>query len=106
VKSISIDCHEALGSLLSANTNGINVAFDSFDQTDIRKTVNLRNLMIQGFDTGTAGINIIGAAQGSNVNIEDCLINGIFASPGNGITDARSRGMLVVNNTTIRNFRG
>jgi hypothetical protein len=105
-KSISIDCHEIPGSILNAGTNGVNVAFDSFALTDTRKTVNLRNLMIQGFDSGLAGINIIGAGQGSNVYVEDTLITGEFGGSGNGIIDSRGRGMLVVNNTTIRNLGG
>src|ERR1700746_474884 len=40
-KSITIDCHEVFGSILSAGTDGINIAFDSFAATDVRKTVNL-----------------------------------------------------------------
>src|SRR6476660_8897403 len=52
-KSITIDCHEIFASVLNAGTAGINVAFDSFAATDVRKTVNLRNLMVQGFDSGT-----------------------------------------------------
>jgi parallel beta helix pectate lyase-like protein len=68
--------------------------------------VNLRNLMIQGFDSGLSGINVIGAGQGSNVYVEDTLITGEFGGSGNGIVDNRGRGMLVVNNTTIRNLGG
>src|SRR5580693_6901938 len=75
-KSITIDCHEILGSILSSATNGINIAFDSFGGGDTHKTVNLRNLMINGAATGVVGINITGTtgAAGSIVNIEDCLI--------------------------------
>src|SRR6185437_5301613 len=64
-KSITIDCHEVFGSVLNAGTSGVNIAFDSFAATDARKTVNLRNLMIQGFDSGTSGIHIFGAGTGS-----------------------------------------
>src|SRR2546426_2096071 len=46
-KSITIDCHEVFGSILSATVNGITVAFDSFGGTDVRKTVNIRNISIQ-----------------------------------------------------------
>src|SRR5438270_12451242 len=53
-KSITIDCHEIFGSVLNAGTNGVNIAFDSF--SDERKTVNLRNINSQGFDTGIIGI--------------------------------------------------
>src|ERR1700759_4594132 len=69
-KSITIDCHEVFGSILNAGTGGINVAFDSFAATDVRKTVNLRNIMIQGFDSGTTGIRLFGVGTGSFVNIE------------------------------------
>jgi hypothetical protein len=54
-KSITIDCHGTFGSILSAGTNGINVAFDSIAPTDVRKTVNIRALAIQGFDSGVTG---------------------------------------------------
>ncbi|MET4753848.1 right-handed parallel beta-helix repeat-containing protein [Bradyrhizobium sp. RT11b] len=105
-KSITIDCHEVYGSILNALTNGINVAFDSFAGTDVRKTVNLRNLSLQGFDTGLTGIRIFGAGAGSFVNIEDCLINGNFGSPGTGIADQRTNGTLNVVNTTVRDMGG
>lgn len=105
-KSITIDCHEVYGSILNALTNGINVAFNSFAGTDVRKTVNLRNLSLQGFDTGLTGIRIFGAGAGSFVNIEDCLINGNFGSPGTGIADQRTNGTLNVVNTTVRDMGG
>src|SRR3954465_10087528 len=50
-KSITIDCHEVFGSILNAGTNGINIAFDSFAGTDVRKTVNLRNINFNGFNS-------------------------------------------------------
>jgi hypothetical protein len=43
-KSITIDCHQTLGSILNTGTNGINIAFDSFAATDTRKDVRLRGL--------------------------------------------------------------
>jgi hypothetical protein len=105
-KSITIDCHEIIGSLLSTGTNAINIAFDSFGGGDTHKTVNLRNLMINGAVTGLVGINILGTtnAAGSIVNIEDCLINGNFAGTASGIFDGRNRGGITVTNTTIRNM--
>ncbi len=105
-KSITIDCHEIFGSILNASTNGINILFDSFAGTDVRKTVNIRNLNLQGADTGLNGIRIIGAGAGSFVNVEDCLINGNFGSPGTGIADQRTNGTLNVVNTTIRDMGG
>src|SRR6266700_6709309 len=64
-KAITIDCHEVFSSILNAGTNGINVAFDSF--SDVRKTVNIRNINLQGFDSGIIGIRIFGAGAGSFV---------------------------------------
>jgi hypothetical protein len=101
-KSISIDCHEILGSVLNAGTAGITVAYDSFASTDTRKTVNLRNLNFQGFDSGTIGIQLTGNGAGTFINIEDCLINGNFGGSATGILDARSRGEMVIRNTTVR----
>src|SRR5215212_1284538 len=39
-KSISIDCHEIMASILNAGTNGINIPFDNFTAVgEVRKTV-------------------------------------------------------------------
>ena len=105
-KSITIDCSATFGSILSAGTDGINIAFDSFSGTDTRKTVNLRAIAIQGFDSGIIGIRIFGAGTGSFVNIEDSLINGNFGSTATGIADQRTVGTLNVLNTTIRDNGG
>jgi parallel beta helix pectate lyase-like protein len=99
VKSITIDCHEVFGSILNAATNGIII-----NTTDTRATVNIRNLNIQGFDSGLVGIKILNAV---NVNIEDCLIDGQFGSGAGGIVDGRgTAGNLVILNTTVRNIGG
>jgi hypothetical protein len=105
-KSITIDCHEVFASILNAGTNGINIAFDAFAGTDTRKTVNLRNINLQGFDSGLIGIRILGAGIGSFVNIEDCLVNGNFSGTATGIADQRTTGTLNVVNTTLRDMGG
>jgi hypothetical protein len=108
-KSITIDCHEVYGSVLVAGTNGISIPFDSFAGTDTRKTVRLRNINFNGADTGLRGISITGASNSANseVFVEDCMIDGFFGSPGNGISDTRANGgKLFVANTTIRNVLG
>jgi len=105
-KSITIDCHEVFASILHAGTNGINIPFDSFAGTDTRKTVNLRNINLQGFDTGIVGIRILGGGAGSFVNIEDCLVNGNFSATATGIDDRRTTGALNVVNTTLRDMGG
>jgi hypothetical protein len=106
-KSITIDCHEIFASILNAGTNGVIINFTSFAGTDVRKTVRLRNLNFNGVDTGIIGIRIIGAAAsaGSEVFIEDCLIDGNFGSTARGISDERSGGgELSISHTTVRNI--
>src|SRR6187200_2433123 len=49
-KSITIDCSVPNGSVLNAGTNGIIINFDAFNVNDLRKTVRLRNLSLNGFD--------------------------------------------------------
>ena len=105
-KSITIDCHEVFASILHSGTNGINIPFDSFAGTDTRKTVNLRNINLQGFDTGLIGLRIFGAGTGSFVNIEDCLFNGNFGATATGIADQRTTGTLNIVNTTLRDMGG
>jgi hypothetical protein len=105
-KSITIDCHEIVGSIIAASTNAINIPFDSFTAAgETRKTVRIRNLNINGADTGLNGIRITGAASaGSAVFIEDTVIDGFFGAPGRGISDERSGGgELSISNTTVRN---
>jgi hypothetical protein len=106
-KSITIDCHEIFAGVLNSGTNGVNINFTSFAAGDTRKTVRLRNLNFDGFDTGLIGIRIIGAAgvTGTAVFIEDCMIDGNFGSPGKGISDERAGGgKLSISHTTVRNM--
>jgi len=106
-KSITIDCHEVFASILFSGTNGINIPFSSFAAADARKTVRLRNINFNGVDTGLIGIRITGAVAGTNVIIEDCLIDGMFAGSAHGISDERTAaGELYIANTTIRNAGG
>jgi hypothetical protein len=105
-KSITIDCHEVFASILNSGTNGVNVAFDSFNAADVRKTVRLRNINFNGADTGVNGIRIIGGATigAGVVIIEDCLVDGDFGGAARGISDERTAGgELYISNTTVRN---
>jgi Right handed beta helix region len=105
-KSITIDCREIFASILFAGTNGINIPFNSFAAADVRKTVRLRNLNLNGTDSGIVGIRITGGSTiaGGVVIIEDCLIDGVFAGAATGISDERTAGgELYVSNTTVRN---
>lgn len=107
-KSITIDCHEIMASILhSGGINGVNINFDSF--TDARKSVRLRNLNFNGFNTGARGVSITGGTLATNteVFIEDCLMDGSFGGTGNGIRDTRAGGgILSVSNTTVRDMLG
>ena len=105
-KSITIDCHEIFASILFAGTNGINIPFNSFAAADVRKTVRLRNLNLNGVDSGIVGIRITGGGviNGGVVIIEDSLIDGVFAGSATGISDERTGGgELYISNTTVRN---
>lgn len=109
-KSITIDCHEVFASILNASVNGINIAFDSFNSAgESQRAVRLRNLNIQGFNTGLIGVNITGTtAATTKVFIEDCLIDGDFGGTARGIFDQRTNSSngarLEINNTTVRNM--
>ena len=105
-KSITLDCRNTHGSMLNSSVNAVNIAFDNF--VDARKTVRLRGLAMNGADTGRNGVRITGAnSAGSEVYIEDVLIDGNFAGNGRGVSDERSGGgKLILTNTTIRNLSG
>jgi hypothetical protein len=113
-KSITIEGTEGqgYGSILNSATTGVSIPFDNFTAVgETQKTVRLRNLNINGANTGLRGVNITGGNPGSNnseVIIEDCVIDGQNGSPGRGISDARAgTGLkLFVLNTTIRNCLG
>jgi Right handed beta helix region len=97
-KSITIDCHEVFASVLNAEANGILVS------TDTAPFVRIRNINVNGQNTGAIGYRIIGSTANTTVIIEDCLVNG---QTGRGISDERTKGgKLVVTNCTIRDITG
>jgi len=105
-KSITIDCHQTMGSISNAGSNGMTIAYDSFGTTDLRKAVRIRGLAFQGTDTGVIGLRIIGGTNsaGSAVFIEDTLIDGNFGGAARGISDERTGGgELYITNSTVRN---
>lgn len=113
-KSITIEGTQGqgYGSILHSGTTGVSIPFDNFTAVgETRKTVRLRNLNINGGDTGLRSINITGGNPGSNnseVIVEDCVLDGSFGSPGRGISDTRGgTGLkLSVINTSVRNMLG
>jgi hypothetical protein len=103
VKSITIDCHEALASILT-NVDGptgitINIAPDPKDPT---RTVRLRNIDIQGVNSGSTGVSIL---QATEVIMEDMSITGFTKQ---GISDTRTEGgtRLAVKNSIVANNPG
>jgi Right handed beta helix region len=90
-KSITIDGTAGLGGVLASLTTGIIINAGSTD------TVILRNLDINGFANGIAGIRVIAAGD---VRVENCKI---FGFNGRGIDEARTAGDLFVSNTIISN---
>ena len=117
-KSITIEGTQGqgYGSILHSGTTGVSIAFDNFTAVgEVQKSVRLRNLNINGSGGASAavlglrGIRISGgvASAGSEVFVEDCVIDGSQGNPGRGIEDVRSGGgELVVTNTTVRNMSG
>jgi hypothetical protein len=106
-KSITVNGIGTNASTLNSGLNAFTINYDSFG-ADVRKSVRIRNVNTQGFDSGTGGIRILGAASsGSEVLIESVFIDGNNAAPGRGINDNRTGGgTLFVNDVTISNCSG
>jgi hypothetical protein len=91
-KSITIDCQGAVGGILAAGTNAVNVNAAGI-------IVNLRNLNIEGFGTGLVGVNFL---QGAAVHIENCYIYGFRAGNAAGVRlSAGTTAELTVTNSTV-----
>jgi hypothetical protein len=102
-KSITIDCHEALATMLTGEGGtGIIINVGSGDPKDTLRTVRLRNIDISGSGIGNAGISILSAAA---VILEDMSITGMVKQ---GIVDSRSEGgtLLAVKNSIVANNAG
>jgi Right handed beta helix region len=114
-KSVTIDCHDVFAGITYAPASpyfaplAIQILFQFFDGSDTAGQVILRNLNFNGLGRGNFAIDIEGATPGTMVNIEDCVIEGNAVTNGStssGILDQRTRGALIVNNTTVRNTAG
>ena len=102
-RSMTIDCHETLGSILAGDsTTGIVINIPTGDPKDPLRTVRLRNVDIDGVGIGIQGISILSAAA---VILEDMSITGLTKQ---GLNDARTEGgtSLVVKNSIIANNGG
>jgi hypothetical protein len=109
-KSITVDWLYIPGSVLNAGLSAFNIPFDSAGfNADVRRTVRIRGINMQGADTGTGGVTITGGAvnAGGKVIIEESLIDGNFAGNARGVSDSRTGGgELYISKTVIRNLGG
>ena len=100
-KSITINGTngQGYGSILASLVNGVNIAIT--DPTDLRRTVRLVALDINGLSAGLNGVRILSTnLAGTSVVIENSRIDGFT---GRGISDERTNGgKLVVSDTTVR----
>lgn len=71
-KSITIDCEDTQGSILSAGTNGVIVNITA--ATDTKKAFKLRGVSINGAGTGINGVRILAA---NVVHLDEVLIDGV-----------------------------
>lgn len=92
-KSITIDCRDTQGAILSAGTNAVIINITS--AADVKKAVKLRGLSINGAATGANGVRLLAAKM---LNIEDSVIDGCTQ---NGIS-IEGAAQVVVSNSTIR----
>lgn len=99
-KSITIDCEDTQGSILSAGTNGIIVNITS--ATDTKKAFKLRGISINGAGTGINGIRILAA---NTVVIEDGVIDGV-TTHGISIETTSGSPRVAVDRMSIRSNGG
>jgi hypothetical protein len=96
-KSITIDCRDTQGSILSAGTNGIIINITA--ESDTKKAVKLHGISINGAGTGVNGIRVLAARA---LNFEDVVIDG---NTQHGISVEGSSQVTIIN-SAIRSNRG
>lgn len=99
-KSITIDCEDTQGSILSSGTNGVIINITAV--TDTKKSVRLRGLSINGASTGINGVRILAA---SAVSIEDTVLDG-FTTHGVSVETTSGTPKIVLDRVSIRNAVG
>jgi hypothetical protein len=103
-KSLTIDCHETMGGVLSASSSGVIV-------NGAGAIVVLRGLVINGGPpTPSPGLNGVRFIQGASLVIEDCVLqNSLSTAAGNGFGisfQPSGTARLFVSNTLIHNNGG
>ncbi len=96
-KSITIDCTNEIGGVLSSGVNGITINITA--AADTKKAVRLKGLQISGVNTGLSGVRILSALS---VSIEDTVINGFTSHAVSIETSANALKM----NVARVSFRG
>ncbi|HVE59494.1 MAG TPA: hypothetical protein VNB22_21975, partial [Pyrinomonadaceae bacterium] len=99
-KSITIDCEDTQGSILSAGTNGVIVNITA--ATDTKKSFKLRGISINGAGTGINGIRILAA---NSVVVEDGVIDGV-TQHGISIETTSGTPKISVDRMSIRSNSG
>jgi len=96
-KSITIDCEDTQGSILSSGTNGVIINITA--ETDAKKAVKLRGLTINGAGTGINGIRLLAA---NSLSVEEVVIDGVTQ---HGIS-VEGSSQVVVKGSAIRSNAG
>lgn len=99
-KSITIDCEDTQGSILSAGTNGVIVNITAV--TDTKKSFKLRGVSINGAGTGINGIRILAA---NSVVVEDGVIDGV-TQHGISVETTSGTPKISVDRMSIRSTTG
>lgn len=98
-KSITIDCRDTQGSILSTGTNGLII---NIGETDSKRAVKLRGISINGAGTGVNGVRILAA---KNVNIERVVMDG-FTQHGVSIENAAGLVKISIDKCSITSSTG
>lgn len=99
-KSITIDCEDTQGSILSAGTNGVIVNITSV--TDTKKSVKIRGISINGAGTGINGIRVLAV---NSLVVEEVVIDGV-TNHGISIETTSGSPKIAVDATGIRSLGG
>jgi hypothetical protein len=99
-KSITIDCEDTQGSILSAGTNGIIINITS--ATDTKKSVKIRGISINGAATGINGIRVLACNQ---LVVEEVVIDGM-TQHGISLENTTGTTKVAVDSTGIRSNAG
>lgn len=99
-KSITIDCEDTQGSILSSGTNGVIVNITSV--TDTKKAFKLRGISINGAGTGINGIRVLSANQ---VDLDEVVIQGT-TTHGLSLETTTGTTKVSLSGVTINNVAG